>query len=214
MFEEKFNELTYSDQNSFSSIINTLLLKGFVVREVFDPKEKIVKISPTFRYIEKNFEIINDYLSFAAWRIEIDKILGVVTLINTNEENKLRLDRETSLILFVLRLIYENERKESSTTGEMIYLTTPVLVRTMLEYGILLPGKKLSGRNIAKSLRFLNNHNIISKVSGNFDEGTVSFYILPSICYALDNEKIKLMSDLIDETIKEEEHENEITEEN
>lgn len=205
MFEEKYNELSYSDQNAFGTTINRILLKGFIVRDIFDPREKIIKISPDYRYIERNYELINDYLNFSNWSIEIDKILGVVSLVNLSGENHIRLDRETSLILFVLRMIYENERKESNLTGESIYITTPVLIRTMLEHGILMPGKKLSGRGIAKSLRLLASHNIITKVSGNYDEGSVAFYILPSICYALDNEKIRAMSLALDKEMSESE---------
>lgn len=199
MFEEKYNELSYSEKNQFGSIVNKLLLKGFIVRDFFDNKEKIVKISPEYRFLEKNFDLVNDYLSYSAWRIEIDKILGVINLLNENDENKIKLDRETSLVLFVLRLIYEKERDQKTISGESIYITTPVLIRTMLEGGITMPGKKLNGRNIAKSLRFLANHNIISKVSGNYDEGNVAFYILPSIVYAIDNDKIAAMSNALDE---------------
>lgn len=205
MFEEKYNELSYSDQNAFGTTINRILLKGFIVRDIFDPREKIIKISPDYRYIERNYELINEYLNFSNWSIEIDKILGVVSLVNLSGENHIRLDRETSLILFVLRMIYENERKESNLAGESIYITTPVLIRTMLEHGILMPGKKLTGRGIAKSLRLLASHNIITKVSGNYDEGSVAFYILPSICYALDNEKIRAMSLALDKEMSESE---------
>ncbi len=203
MFEEKYNELSYSEKNQFGTIINRLLLKGFVVRDVFDTKEKIVKISPDYRFLEKNFELVNDYLSLANWRIEIDKVLGVVSLLNFNDENRIKLDRETSLILFVLRLIYENERNQSSLTGESIYITTPILIKTMYEHGITFINKKLSGRSIARCLRFLANHNIILKVSGNYEEGNVAFYILPSIIYALDNEKIAAMSNALDNLIGE-----------
>ena len=143
--------------------------------------------------------MINSYLSFSNWRIEKDAILGVVALLNENNENHIRLDRETSLLIFTLRLIYETERDQSSSTSEAIYLTTQSLIRTMLEHGILLPNKKLTGRNLAKSLRFLVQHNILNKVSGNYDEGNVAFYILPSIVYALDNEKVAAMSNALDQ---------------
>lgn len=199
MFEEKYNELSLGEKNQFGSVVNTILLKGFIVRDVFDPKEKIIKISPTYRFIEKNYELINSYLSFSNWRIEKDAILGVVALLNENNENHIRLDRETSLLIFTLRLIYETERDQSSSTSEAIYLTTQSLIRTMLEHGILLPNKKLTGRNLAKSLRFLVQHNILNKVSGNYDEGNVAFYILPSIVYALDNEKVAAMSNALDQ---------------
>lgn len=199
MFEEKYNELSLGEKNQFGSVVNTILLKGFIVRDVFDPKEKIIKISPTYRFIEKNYELINSYLSFSNWRIEKDAILGVVALLNENNENHIRLDRETSLLIFTLRFIYETERDQSSSTSEAIYLTTQSLIRTMLEHGILLPNKKLTGRNLAKSLRFLVQHNILNKVSGNYDEGNVAFYILPSIVYALDNEKVAAMSNALDQ---------------
>ena len=93
MFEEKYNELTYSEKNTFGSIVNKLLLKGFIVRDVFDTKEKIVKISPEYRFIERRYDLINDYLSFSSWRIEIDKILGVVCLYKHIDEKPIRLVR-------------------------------------------------------------------------------------------------------------------------
>ena len=77
-----------------------------------------------------------------------------------------------------------------------------------------MPGRRLNGRNIAKSLRFLNNHSIISKVSGSFDEGNVSFYILPSIVYALDNDKIVAMSNALDELKKQNEAKGGLLDEN
>lgn len=56
----------------------------------------------------------------------------------------------------------------------------------------------MSGRLFAKSLRFLANHNVIAKVSGSYDEGNVAFYILPSIIFAVDNQKIKAMSEALE----------------
>ena len=78
-------------------------------------------------------------------------------------------------------------------------MTTPSLIKTMLDYGITLSGKKLSGRLIGRGLRFLTTHNIIAKVSGSYDEGNVSFYILPSIIYAIDNAKIVAMAEALEQ---------------
>ena len=199
MFSEEFLKIAPSDQSEFGSVINYLLLKGFVVRDIFDPKEKVMRTSEYYRFIERHFDLINDYLKYSGWHIENDSILGVVALSNFYSENRTKIDRETSLILFVLRLIYENEKDESNSSTQAIYITTPGLIQVMIQDGITMPGKRLYGRGIAKSLRFLANHNIISKVSGSYDEGNVSFYILPSVCYALDGDKIKAMSQALDE---------------
>lgn len=199
MFNEEFSKMTMSDQNEFASVVNALLLKGFIVRDIFDAKEKMMRTNEDYRYIERHFDLVNDYLKYSGWNIENDVVLGVIALTNFYSENRIRIDRETSLILFALRLIYENEKKDSNSSTHAIYITTNGLIKIMLDDGITMPGKRLNGRNIAKSLRILANHNIIAKVSGNYDEGNVSFYILPSIVYALDNEKIVAMSNALDE---------------
>lgn len=198
MFEENFVKLSNADQIEFGEVVNSLLLHSFIVRDVFDAREKAMRINSEYRFIERHYELISDYLKYSGWCMEKDTLSGVIALFNTNADNRLRIDRETSLVLFVLRLIYETEKSESSQTGETIYLTTPALLKTMLEHGITMSGKKMSGRLFARSLRFLANHNIIAKVSGSYDEGNVAFYILPSITFAVDNQKVKAMSEAIE----------------
>lgn len=198
MFENEFDKLTNGEQNEFARAVNTLLLKSFIVRDVFDSKEKTMRINSDYRFIERYFDLISDYLKYTGWMMEKDVLNGVIALYNTNEQNRLRMDRETSLLLFVLRLIYETEKNESSQTGESIYITTPTLLKTMIDHGITMTGKRMSGRLFAKSLRFLANHNVIAKVSGSYDEGNVAFYILPSIIFAVDNQKIKAMSEALE----------------
>ncbi len=199
MFSEDFAKLTSSDQTKFAEVVNKLMLKSFVVRDIFDNREKLIRVNPDFRFLERYYDLVNEYLKFAGWTLNKDLILGVFSLSNEYEDNRIRIDRETSLVLFTLRLIYEDEKQESGSSSQSIYMTTPSLIKMMLDHGIQMPGKKITGRLIGKSLRFMANHNIISKVSGSYDEGNVSFYILPSIIYAIDNEKIIAMSNALDE---------------
>jgi len=198
MFEEEFVKLSSQDQNEFARIVNALMLKSFVVRESFDSREKMMKINPEYRFVERYFELIEDYLKYAGWHIEKDVTNGVIAIFNEYDQNRLRIDRETSLILFTLRLVYETKKAESSTPGESLYMTTPELLKMMLEYGITMQGKRLTGRLLGRSLRFMAAHNIIAKVSGSYDEGNVTFYILPSITFAVDNQKIAAMSEALD----------------
>lgn len=198
MFEEEFIKLSHSDQNEFAKVVNTLMLKSFVVRESFDSREKMMKINPEYRFLERHFELVENYLKYSGWILEKDVASGVIAISNEYEQNRLRIDRETSLIMFTLRLIYETQKAESNSSGESLYMTTPELLKTMLEYGITMQGKRLTGRLLGRSLRFMAAHNIIAKVSGSYDEGNVAFYILPSITFAVDNQKIAAMSEALD----------------
>lgn len=199
MFSEDYLKIPQADKNEFGSVVNTLLLKGFIVRDIYDSKEKVMKTNPDYRFLEKYFDLVNDYLKFSGWNIEKDVILGVIALSNFYTENRIKIDRETSLVLFALRLIYENEKGASNSSNQAIYITTPGLLNIMIEDGVTMPGRKMNGRSLARALRFLANHNIITKVSGNYDDGNVSFYILPSIVYALDNDRIVAMSEALKE---------------
>ena len=51
---------------------------------------------------------------------------------------------------------------------------------------------------MASSYRFLENHNIISRVSGEFRDRGLTFYILPSILYVIDIERINVIFDQIE----------------
>lgn len=199
MFSEDYLKIPQADKNEFGSVVNTLLLKGFIVRDIYDSKEKLMKTNPDYRFLERYFDLVNDYLKFSGWNIEKDVILGVIALSNFYTENRIKIDRETSLVLFALRLIYENEKGASNSSNQAIYITTPGLLNIMIEDGVTMPGRKMNGRSLARALRFLANHNIITKVSGNYDDGNVSFYILPSIVYALDNDRIVAMSEALKE---------------
>lgn len=203
MFEENFINLSNSDKEDFRATVNHLMSHSFIVRDIFDPKEKIIKINPFYRYCERKFELIDEYLSYTGFTITKDIILGVIVLSNIDGENRIKIDRESSLILYVLRLIFENEKGESNQSSQGVYITTTTLCKTMLDLGVSLNAKKLTARGVSKPLKFLAKYNLINKVSGRYDEGTASFYILPSICYAVDNNKIQVMSDMIDR-IKEE----------
>ena len=198
MFEEEFVKLSSQDQNEFARIVNALMLKSFVVRESFDSREKMMKINPEYRFIERYYEIFEEYLKYSGWHLEKDVTNGVIAIYNEYEQNRLRIDRETSLILFTLRLIYETKKAESNAPGESLYMTTPELLKTMIEYGITMQGKRLTGRLLGRSLRFMAAHNIICKVSGSYDEGNVTFYILPSMTFAVDSQKIAAMSDALE----------------
>ena len=202
MFEEEIVKLSNQDQKQFAQVVNNLLTQSYIVREYYDSREKMIKVSNDYRFIERFYELFEDYLKYSGWTLDKDTATGVIAIKNNYDQNRLKVDRETSLVLFTLRFIYENENSKNSQqnlgVGKNIYLTTPELMKFMVEYGITMQGKMITGRGLGRCLRFMSQHNIISKVSGTFDEGNVTFYILPSIAFAVDNQKIAAMSDALE----------------
>ena len=150
------------------------------------------------QYFLTSFALSSEFVKIPSFLyLSSCKFLASTTLFLMAKESSPSSFIFNAVVLYVLRLIYESEKTDSSQANAGIYITTSALIKTMLEFNVPFQGKRLTGRSIAKSLRLLANRNIINKVSGSYDEGNVSFYILPSIVYAIDNNKIQAMADAI-----------------
>lgn len=197
MFEEQYLKLTNAEKEDFARVVNELMLKSFILRENYDRHTKMMKGNRDYSFIERNIDMIREYLSFSGWTIEKDSRLGVVMINNEYQDNHIRLDFLTSLIIYALRYAYELSKEQDQMTSE-VYFTVSDLLQLMLDKGLIKPDKRPSSVNLASSFRFLENHNIIHRINGEYRDRSMSFYILPSILYVIDVDKINAIFDQIE----------------
>lgn len=187
MWAELYDKLTNSEKEEFKRLANYILARSFLLRDVYDAREGIIRVNPEYRFVERHFELFLDYLSYAGWTLMKDSSYGVIVLENAYEYNRIRLDRLTTLILFTFRLIFEEER-EKVTLRKEVLTTTGQVVHKMLTLGIA--KRKPPDRDLTSSLRLLAGHNIIQKVDGSWEEAGTRLLILPSILFIITNQKI------------------------
>lgn len=197
MFEEQYLQLTSSEKDDFARVVNTLMLKSFILRETYDRHSKMMKGNRDYSFIERNIDMIREYLAFSGWTIEKDSRLGVVMINNEYQDNHIKLDFLTSLMVYALRYAYECQKEEDQMTTEVMF-TASDLLQIMLDKGLIKQDKRPSSVALASSFRFLENHNIIKKISGEFRERSFTYFILPSILYVIDMEKINNIFDQIE----------------
>jgi hypothetical protein len=187
MLDELYQKLTNSEKEEFKRLLNLLLCRTFIIRDIYDLKEDMMKINPDYRFIERNFPLFLEYLSCAGWTLEKDSNYGVISLNNSYGYNRVRLNRNTTLILYILRLIFEEEREKVLLRHE-VTTTTGDLVYKMLNMGLI--NKKPSDKELIDSLRQLSGHNITGKVDGSWEDVNTRLIIYPSILFVVTNEKI------------------------
>jgi hypothetical protein len=187
MWVEEYEKLSNSEKEEFRRLLNLILSRTFIIRDVYDPKEGMMRVNPEYRFVERNFALFNEYLWFSGWALYKDSQYGVIALVNTYEYNRVRLDRNTTLILFILRLIFEEER-EKVTLRKEVLTSTGQIVHKMLTLGLI--KKKPSDRDLAEALRQLAYYNIIQKLEGRWEDPDNKLLILPSILFVVTNEKI------------------------
>ncbi len=187
MWKELYEKLNNSDREEFKRVVNLLLSRTFVIRDVYDSQEGIIRINPCYGFIERHYELLADYLYYSGWRLQKDSNYGVISLINEYEYNRVRLNKNTTLMLFTLRLIFEEEREKIALRNEIL-TTTGQMVHKMITLGVI--AKKPSDRDLADGLRQLAHHNIIEKIEGPWEQADTKLLILPSVLFVITNEKI------------------------
>lgn len=187
LWTDQFQKLSVSEQNLFRKCVNGLLAKTFIVNESYDEATAMMKTNPEYRFVDRNFELIFTYLSFAGWNLVKERNLGVIYVESEYEYNRLLLNSMTTLFIYTLRLLYD-EAREKLTLRAAIPVTTYDVVSRLMAFSTL--KRKPSDKDQREAFRLLSRYNIIQKISGSWDEPECRFLIFPSILMILPNDTI------------------------
>ena len=127
MFEEKYLQLSNQEKEDFARVVNNLMLKSFILRENYDRHSKMMKSNRDYSFVERNIDMIREYLEFSGWTIEKDSRLGVVMINNEYKDNHIRIDFLTSIIVYGLRYAYELSKEKEETTTEVYFTAAQLL---------------------------------------------------------------------------------------
>jgi hypothetical protein len=189
-FIEKFEILNNQEKERFSKVTNYLLNKTFILRETFEAKDRVGKISADYRFVERNLELFNDYLVLAGYTLEKDDRYGILSVKNMYESNLLQLDKFTTLMLLSLRQIYD-QKLEGNNPSKVIFITVGEVVIHMLENKLIV--KKPTIKETVEALRVLLRHNLVGKFDGNLENSNMVITLYPTILKVVSNEKISVI---------------------
>ena len=196
MFQEDFEKLSRGEQRQFEDAVNDLLYTCFIVRKSFDRATNMSKISPVYLYIERHFNLINEYVGYMGMDLVKDDANGVIFMTNEQGRNRIRIDSVTTLLVYALRSYYEEKVKDNpSMTDALVDSTT--LKMMLRDKGLMKVNKRLSTNALASGLKVLAGFNIIARAQHAFTDATYSFYILPSIRYVISNGRMNALYDEI-----------------
>ena len=189
-FVEKFELLNNQEKERFSKVTNYLLNKTFILRETFEAKDRVGKISVDYRFVERNLELFNDYLVLAGYSLEKDDRYGIISVKNIYESNLLQLDKFTTLMLLSLRQLYD-QKLEGNNPSKVIFISVGEVVIHMIENKLL--NKKPTIKETVEALRVLLRHNLIARFDGNLENSNMIITLYPTILKVVSNEKINVI---------------------
>lgn len=103
-FAETYSQFSSSEQQQFSDAVRRLLSDGLIWRE--DEHDRRI-----YNFLVRRRELVAAYLAVAGWELRYDERIAVFQVVHRDGAHRLRLNRDTTIWLLLLRLIYAEQRE-------------------------------------------------------------------------------------------------------
>jgi hypothetical protein len=170
-FFNQFQKLTETEKEKFSRICNKILDKNFLIRQKESDKEDYFFVVGHLTLFQ-NYFMLMDYM---VTHYEADQIVALSTEAN---RNRTRLRRNDTIMLLVLRLLYQKKSKEATQLDQILVSVKDIqeeLDRTSLFKG------KIPKTELQTTMRMLKSYSLIDFQSSNLINDDTRVEIYPSL---------------------------------
>lgn len=175
---EGYVNMNVTQQTQFKDTANKLLANTFLCRDKKDNKEN-------YYFFISFKEVFDEFFQILGYEITLDSNTGSVMLSGASASNTLKLKRDESLILLILRLLYHEKMKDTSLNENIVCTVGDIHTK----YDYLEIKKKLNKTDLISAIRLLRRYNLI-EVTGDVTTSTCRIVILPTILLAIRSEDI------------------------
>ncbi len=184
---EFLNSATTKELEQFKSVCNQLLSRTYIVRTLYQPEKGRVD-NPDYIFLSIHYEQVQEYLSLLDWEVRRDAMNGYFYVQNTDEANRCNLNKKETAILLALRMIYDENQERLGLEQDAICTVRDILEKVVTDYAILSARPNMN--EVKRTLTLLENHAIIQRVEGKFNQSHCKIAILPTILTAVSSEKL------------------------
>lgn len=185
MILEQFDTLTNAQKQMFADTVVKLLANAFLAKDKKDNKEMYY-----FVLSFKNF--FDEYLNIINYELIIDRDQGAIQLVTKENQNVLKLKKDESLILLILRILYHQHLVETSINDNVIITTDEIHQK----YDTLELKKKINKTDLVSILRMYRRYNLIEPL-GDITQSGTRIIVYPTILMAISTNNINDVLDVI-----------------
>lgn len=185
---ELLDGMLQRDVDSFKRICNRLLSRCFICRK--NEPEKI-----DYYFVLKHKEKFNEYFSVLSYRLEINEEYGVIQLTNSENFNRYSFKLAESVILLILRILYDEKKRELSMGDDIIVNVGDVHDRFA---ALKIRDRMLDKTTLRNAFNTLRRFSIIEMLDSDVASEESRIIVYDSILMAVRVENIKLVYEKID----------------
>ncbi|PKK94686.1 MAG: hypothetical protein CVV60_05175 [Tenericutes bacterium HGW-Tenericutes-5] len=185
MILEKYDELNQGQKQIFAKTCLKLLQNSFIARDKEDNKEMYYFLLSFKNYFDEYFDVMD-------FEIVLDREMGAVQLVHREGTNLLRLKKEETLVLLILRILYHQHLVKTSVNDNIIIRVDEI----HQYYDSLELKKKINKTDLVKILRVYRRLNLIEPL-GDITKANTRIVIYPTILLAINTQAINDVYNLI-----------------
>lgn len=181
-----FEGMLQKDKDEFKRICNKLMSICFICKQNEDTKSD-------YYFILRQKPVFLRYLDILGYTLEINEEYGVIQLVNRENYNHVHLKLYDSIILLILRILYDEKKRELSLTDVVINvgdIQEKYLALKIRE-------KQIDKGTMNNALRLFKRYNLVALLDKDLTQEDARIVIYDSILMAVRVEDIKRVNDLI-----------------
>lgn len=174
------------DRDEFRRVCNKLMSICFIVRRNEATKSD-------FYFIQRWKQVFERYLEVLGYTLEINDEYGVIQLVNRENYNHLNLKLNDSIILLILRILYDEKKRELSLTDVVVNLGDIQEKYISLK----IREKQIDKTTMNNALRLFKRFNLVELLDRDLMQEESRVIIYDSILMAVRVEDIKRVNDML-----------------
>jgi hypothetical protein len=182
-----FEGMIQKDQDEFRKIMNRLMSTGFILRRKEQTKSD-------YYFILRHRSVFERYLDVLIYQIDINEEYGVIQLLNRENYNHMQLTMHESIILLILRILFDEKKRELSLTDVVVNMGDIQEKYLSMQIRSEQIGKTVMGNALKKFRRY----SLVELLDGNNIREESRVLIYDSIMMAVRVDDIKRVSELLE----------------
>lgn len=175
------------DKDAFQRICNKLLGTCFLCRNSAG--------KPDYYFVLKYRERFQEYLGVLGCRLEINEEYGVIQLTNPQNYNRLSLKLMESVILLILRILFDEKKRELSVSDEVIVNLGDIQDKFL---SLQIRDKMIDKTSMRNTLHLFRRFSLIQILDGDLNDEESRVLIYDSILMAVRVEDIRQAYDKLE----------------
>ena len=175
---DSYERLTNVQKATFKDIANKLLASTFLARDKKDNKDN-------YYFVVSYKEVFDEFFAILGCEVKLDQGVGSIMLKSDQNTGFLKLRRDETIILLILRILYHERLKETSLNENVVITVLDIHEK----YNFLEIKKRINKTDLVSALRLFRRFNLIETI-GDITMSNTKVVIMPTILYAINTEEI------------------------